>query len=120
MKKISIIFVVAIVVIIIIIIITGRSNNEKEKTLPEIPRSSPIPQTMKEFIEISDKGATTVQVCETYGGREIFPINYEKLSSIKDERVFVVQKKETGQIYECIYFGEGEFIITMKSCCWER
>ncbi len=119
MKKNSIIFGVAIMAIIIIIMVDG-GNNEKEKTLPEILRSSPMPQAMKEFIEISDKGATTVQVCETYGGREIFPINYEKLSSIKDERVFVIQEKETGQIYECVYFGEGEIIITMKSCCWGK
>lgn len=59
MKKNSIIFGVAIVIIIIILIV-GGDNNEKEKTLPEILRSSPIPQAMKEFIEISDKGATTV------------------------------------------------------------
>ena len=76
MKKSSIILGAAIVVIIIIAM-AGGNNNEKEKTHPEISYSSPISQAIKDFIEISDKGATTVEVCEAYGGREIFPINYE-------------------------------------------
>jgi len=127
MKKNSIIFGIAIIIIIIIIIV-GRSTSEKEQNLPEISRSSLMPHGMKEFIEISDKGDTTVEMCKAYGGREIFPINYEQISFIKGERVFVIKEKETEQIYECVYFGDantkkfvgiGE-VITMDSCCWAK
>lgn len=96
MKKNSIIFGVVIIVIIIIIALASKGNNEKEKTQPEISYFSPTSQTMKKFIEISDKGGTTSEACEAYGGKVIFPINYEVLSPPNSKtRIFIVKEKET-------------------------
>lgn len=127
MKKISIIFGAVILAIIIIIMIYDWRGTS-EKNLSKIARFSPMPHGEKEFIEISDRGDTTVDTCKAYGGREIFPINYEIINLIKNERTFVIKEKETGQIYECVYFsdantkkfvGIGE-LITMDSCCWAK
>jgi hypothetical protein len=58
-----------------------------------------------------------LDVCESYGGKEIYPIDYDILENL-DQGVTKIQQKSTGDIFLGVSFGEGGMIVTVKMCCW--
>ena len=81
--------------------------------------SSVIPKTHPayEFFQIAKSGPTTLEVCESYGGKEIYPIHYDVLENL-DQGVVKIQQKSTGDFFLGVSFAEGGIIVTVKMCCW--
>lgn len=102
-----------IVFLISIIIGTLFSCSKVEESSP-IPKSHPA----YGFYQIAKRGPTTLVVCQSYGGREIFPNDYETLEHI-GQGIFTLREKATDKRYLGVSFGEGEIVVTIKTCCWE-
>ncbi len=87
----------------------SKANNE-----------SPISQTHPayEFHQIAKSGPTNLTTCESYGGKEIYPNDYERIKSLA-QGVFTIKQIPTGRKFLAVSFGEGKVITTIKACCWE-
>ncbi len=81
-----------------------------------------------DFERYSDNSPTILEDCERYGGRNIAPINYEKMEDEGKQsthRFFLVKEISTHKIYECVFYGvvEKEFIVgdlmIINSCCFD-
>ncbi len=83
--------------------------------------SSVIPETHPayEFYQIAKSGPSTLDVCESYGGKEIYPIDYD-IIEIPDQGVSIIQQKSSGDFFLGVSFLEGGMIKTLKMCCWHR
>ena len=81
--------------------------------------SSVIPNTHPayEFYQIGKSRKTSLDVCESYGGKEIYPNDYDILE-IPAQGVAKIQQKSTGDFFFGVSFGEGGMIVTVKMCCW--
>jgi hypothetical protein len=86
----------------------------------ESDRQNPISETHPAygFYQIAKRGPTTLAVCESYGGKEIYPNDYEQLESL-GQGVFTLRENSTGKEFLAVAFGEGEIFVTVKTCCWE-
>jgi len=80
----------------------------------EIPESHPA----YDFYQIAKKGSTSISVCQSYGGREITPNDYENIEML-GQGVQTLRQLSTGKKFLAVSFGEGEAIVTLKACCWE-
>jgi len=69
------------------------------------------------FYQIAKSGPTTLDVCESYGGKEIYPIDYDVLKVLA-QGVVKIQQKSTGNLFLGVSFGEGGAVVTVKMCCW--
>ena len=60
--------------------------------------TSPIPESHPgyKFYQIASAGPTTLAVCESYGGVEIYPIDYEIIETLS-QGVAKVRHKSTGK-----------------------
>ncbi len=81
--------------------------------------SSVIPETHPayEFYQIATSGPTTLDVCESYGGKEIYPNDYDLLENIA-QGISIIKQKSTGDFFLGVSFGEGGMVVTEKMCCW--
>ena len=63
---------------------------------------------------------TTLALCESYGGKEIDPDDYDVLENpVKD--VFIIQQKSTGDRFLGVSFGVmAARVVTEKMCCWPK
>ncbi len=82
--------------------------------LAKIPKSHPA----YGFYQIAKNGSTSLAVCESYGGREIIPNDYEQIEHL-GQGVFTLRQISTGKKYLGVSFGVGEVIVKIKCCCWE-
>lgn len=82
-------------------------------------KTSPIPESHPayKFYQIAKTGPTSLDECESYGGVEIYPIDYEIIESLA-QGVAKVKHKSTGKIYLGVAFSEGGVITTVDLCCW--
>jgi len=82
--------------------------------------SSPIPRSHPayDFYQIAKSGRTTLEFCESFGGREIYPNDYTVTEDI-DQGVFKIRQHSTGKEFLSVSFAEGGMLVTVKTCCWE-
>lgn len=99
------------VCVLLIIIFIACSNSE----IPEPINKSHIAYG---FYQIAKSGKTTVKVCESFDGKEIYPIDYTVIDNLA-QGVFKIKQKSTGKEFLAVSFGEGDMIVTVKTCCWE-
>jgi len=100
----------AIATLILAFVLIGCSD---ANTTSPIPESHPA----YKFYQIAMTGPTTLEVCESHGGVEIYPIDYEIIESLA-QGVAKVRHKSTGEIYLGVAFSEGGMITTVNLCCW--
>jgi hypothetical protein len=83
--------------------------------------SSIIPETHPayEFYQIAKSGPTTLNVCESYGGKEIYPNDYDVIET-PAQGVAIIKQKSTGDSFLGVSFGEGGIVVTVKMCCWPK
>lgn len=91
--------------------LAGCSNSD---TSSPIPKSHPA----YDFYQIAKSGPTTVEVCESFGGREIFPNDYTVTEDLA-QGVFMVRQHSTGKEFLAISFAQGSMLVTICACCWE-
>lgn len=103
--------VVTFTVALMLLTIIGCGESEKP---------APIPKTHPAygFYQIAKRGPTSVNICESYGGKEIYPNDYEVLN-ILGQGVFTLREKSTGKKYLGVSFGEGEILVKNCTCCWD-
>lgn len=99
---------IAILILASVLISCSDSN-----TTSPIPKSHPA----YKFYQIAKAGPTTLDVCESYGGVEIYPIDYEIIESLA-QGVAKARHKSTGRTYLGVAFSEGGVITTVDLCCW--
>lgn len=104
-----------ILVGLMLVLLTIAGCTEANQTEP-----IPIPETHPayDFIQIAKRGPSTLAVCESHGGKEIYPIDYEILEHIA-QGIFILREKSTDKKYLGVSFGEGKVLVTVKTCCWE-
>ena len=95
-----------------------------EQSIP-IPDSHPA----HSFNSIAARGPTDVATCESYGGIEIVPNDYDILD-IHDQGIFTIRQRSSGSEFLAVSFAEGsggrllvdEFgqplVVTLKTCAW--
>ena len=88
------------------------SCSDSNTTYP-IPESHPA----YKFYQIAKAGPITLDVCESYEGVEIYPIDYEIIESLA-QGVAKVRHKSIGKIYLGVAFSVGGVITTVDLCCW--
>lgn len=99
-----------IILVVLIAIISGCSGPNSSSP---IPRSHPA----HGFHQIAKSGPTTIEVCKSYGGIEIFPSDYTVTKHLA-QGVFNIKQHSTDKEFFCVSFGEGEIVVTVKTCCW--
>ena len=83
-------------------------------------KAEPIPKTHPaySFYQIAKTGSTTVDFCESHGGRQISRNDYEEIENMA-EGIFTLREKSTGKKYVGVSFGVGNVLVTTRTCCWE-
>lgn len=109
-KSLIVVTMITVLVLILGLVVWCTESNEPEP----IPKSHPA----YGFYQTAKRGNTTLAVCESHGGKEIYPNDYEILENI-DQGVFTLQEKATGKKYLGVSFGEEGLIVTLKTCCWK-
>lgn len=80
---------------------------------------SPIPESHPayKFYQIANAGPTSLDVCESCGGVEIYLIDYEMIEPLA-QGVIKIRYKYTGKMYLGVSFSEGGMMTTVDLCCW--
>ena len=99
--------------VLVLLAIVGCTEDNQTEPIP-IPDTHPA----YAFYQIVKRGPATLAVCESYGGREIYPNDYEIQEHIA-QGMFTLREKSTDKTYLGISFGEGTFLVTISTCCWE-
>lgn len=88
-------------------------HSTRDEKIP-IPRSHPA----YEFYQIASRGPTTSEVCLSFGGKEIAPVDYTEIEHLA-QGISRIRENSTGKQFLAISFGEGHIIVTLNHCCWK-
>jgi hypothetical protein len=104
------------VYMLLVVAILSLAACDQPNKLSELPVPKDHPTYA--FYDIAKKGRTTIDVCEAYGGREMFPKDYD-VDKVLAQGAFTLTHKSSGSGYLGISFMEGEMLLTMKTCAWK-
>ena len=100
-----------IVLCLLLLFIEGCGKSKKAESIPKS-------HTAYSFYHLAKNGPTTVDFCESHGGRQIDRNNYKVLENI-EEGIFTLREKSTGKKYLGVSFGVGNVLVATRTCCWE-
>jgi hypothetical protein len=95
-----------------ILVLNAASCSNDTRSYPVAESHSAYP-----FYRLASSGPTTLEMCHSFGGIEILPIDYEKAATL-GQGVFTITHKSTGKRFLAISWSEGGIVSTINTCCW--
>lgn len=113
------------VLLLLLTLFVMSCTTETEQSIP-FPDSHPA----HTFNSIAARGPTDTATCESHGGIEIVPTDYDILDML-DLGIFTIRQRSSGGEFLALSFAEGsgwgrllvdEFgqplVVTLKTCAW--
>ena len=80
---------------------------------------SPKSRQAYDFYQKARNGSTTIEVCESYGGKVIVPNDYKTIEHL-GQGIFILRQISTNKSFLGVSFMEGGLLVTERICCWEQ